>query len=138
MEDFSNKWKIEYETGIPEIDQQHKKLFNYIETLSIAIYSKSGKDELISLCRFLKNYIDTHFSTEEILMRQAHYPNLEQHMEVHRSFEEYYKIIEKELFEKGADHYLAIEIENKMHSWWKNHIIKMDMQYVPYFKDEKK
>ncbi|MBN1501224.1 MAG: hemerythrin family protein [Spirochaetes bacterium] len=138
MDNLSNKWKVEYETGIPEIDSQHKQLFTHIETLSLAIYSNSAKKELVTLINFLRNYISWHFSTEESLMMQAHYPDIHKHTEIHRSFEKFFQKIESELSQKGADKYLAIEVENKMHDWWVNHILQIDMKYVPFMKDHNK
>jgi hemerythrin len=74
MEEF--KWSSKIETGIDVIDEQHQKLFHF----ATAIYEGQSKLHLNSLLQFLDNYVITHFSTEEKLMRENKFPSYDLHI----------------------------------------------------------
>ena len=61
-------WKSEYETGITEVDNQHKQLVDILNKLYEAMAVGKGKDVLESIFNELTSYTLTHFSTEEKYM----------------------------------------------------------------------
>jgi hemerythrin len=68
------EWDKRLETGIDEIDDQHRELFNRIDKLELAMYSGKGAAELKQLVEFLLSYVDEHFGSEERVMLDAGYP----------------------------------------------------------------
>lgn len=130
------EWTDNFETGIKLIDFQHKELFNKIDDLSLALYQGKGKSELDKVIKFLSTYIHGHFQTEEELMLKNKYPKLIQHQKSHQHFIYFYDKIIHEIDVKGADNYLAIKVEKEIRNWWENHILKEDMEYVPFIKFE--
>jgi len=129
------EWSARLETGIKEIDEQHKGLFEQIDRLDLAIYRGSAIGELKNLIEYLNSYIVEHLEIEEKLLRDCSYPDYERHFNEHEEF----RSLCAELmlrFKKGADNYLALDVDKQMRKWWENHIMKMDMAYVPYIKKE--
>ena len=131
------EWNKRLETGIEDIDDQHMELFRRIDKLELAMYSGMGTSELLYLIKYLESYIIEHFDLEEKLMFEADYPDLSNHRKQHNEF----RITCREFFascrEKGADKYLAIEVDKQMRKWWENHILKLDLDYIPYLKGNK-
>jgi len=129
------EWTERLETGIDEIDSQHKELFNRIDKLELAIYKGRATDELIKLMEYLESYIIEHFELEEKLMLDNFYPDFAVHVRQHTEFRTVCTGILNTFNDKGADSYLAIDIDKQMRKWWENHILKMDMAYIPFVKN---
>ncbi len=131
------QWDSRLETGIELIDDQHKELFRRIDRLEVAMYSGTGSAELTYLVEYLVDYVVDHFAAEEKLLGEMNYPDLPKHIRQHEEFRLIVNEIVSSCRDKGADRYLAIEVDKKMRSWWENHILKLDMDYVPYFRNRK-
>ena len=88
-------WKKSFSVGIVEIDEQHKKLLEYLNEL----YSRSkfGKETEINpmMVDRLVSYANTHFKYEEALMKKKGFPELENHKRYHASFETQLREFEK-------------------------------------------
>lgn len=69
--------------GIPPIDRQHGELVAMInETQEILEQERDGND-LVQILNRLNALCIEHFTTEEGLMREADYPGLSQHKQMH-------------------------------------------------------
>jgi hemerythrin len=79
------RWEDIYVTGIQGVDEQHRhfvELINRMSTTSDAeMQSETGK----ALAAELLDYADLHFASEEALMRQHDYPDVDSHVEEHRT-----------------------------------------------------
>lgn len=126
------EWEKEYELGIEIIDEQHRELFRKIDHLNISIYGGKGRDELRQLIKYLKTYIEEHFSYEENALTGTDYPDLEAHKKEHTRFIDYFKELDHEIKSRGADNFLAIKVEKDIRAWWEEHELKYDRIYVPY------
>lgn len=129
------KWNSRLETGIKGIDEQHKALFEQIDRLELAIYKGSAAEELKSIIEYLNSYVIEHLEAEEKLLRDSSYHDFEKHFLQHEEFRALCADLLKR-YKKGADNYLALDIDKEMRKWWENHILKMDMAYVPFIKKE--
>lgn len=78
-------WGERYSVGHPEIDEQHKNIFN----LGISVYEnwlKGGRaDELRLLVEKLETLLKKHFFYEERLLTKISYEGLNEHIVEHRS-----------------------------------------------------
>ncbi len=87
MESF--KWGKQFNTNIPEIDSQHRKLVTLINKYGNAL-SENNIDEqvLTSIFNQLVSYTKTHFSVEEKLMKtmKLDQRHLKVHLRSHRDF----------------------------------------------------
>ena len=76
-------WKKSYEIGIAEIDTQHRNLVGIINELSDAMMNQKGYKVVPHIIEKLVNYIQLHFTTEEEIMRETKYPDLDEHCQEH-------------------------------------------------------
>jgi hemerythrin len=95
-------------------------------------YNGEGKEKLKQLMWFLDDYVNEHFDTEEKLLFLSNYPEINAHTNAHEQFRALFKEIKKEFLDRGGNSYLAIRLEKEIRNWWENHILKMDMKYIPY------
>ena len=70
-------WKDSLNVGIVEIDEQHKKLVGLINKLFEAMANGKSSEIMKSVLGELSNYVNTHFATEEKLMKQFGYEDYE-------------------------------------------------------------
>ena len=130
------KWNNTLETGIKEIDNQHREIFNRIDALEIAIFNGRGKTELVKIIEFIESYVKEHFDAEEKLLMDNHYPDFTKHYEQHNKFRSLFKELFIDFSRKGPDQYLAMDVDKILRKWWNDHILKMDMDYLPFIKNK--
>ncbi|HFC98467.1 MAG TPA: bacteriohemerythrin [Thermosulfurimonas dismutans] len=124
----------ELETGIQEIDQQHRKLVNLVNRLYRAVKAGEGQQVLGEILQELVAYTDYHFKTEEYYFDRYQYPEGEIHKEIHRKLTA--KVLDfKEKFEKG-EATLSYDLLNFLKDWLVNHIGKTDRKYGPFLREK--
>jgi hemerythrin-like metal-binding protein len=134
------KWQESYNTGIEEIDEQHKILVNTINEANIKLHDDDSIATLEAITKDLLSYVLYHFETEEEMMAKHDYKShskedYETHMKQHRDFSA--KVVAvRESITKGKP------IEKKeliefLTNWLINHINKTD-QKLGAFLDTKR
>ena len=81
-------WKSEYNIGNLKIDQEHQKLFAIArKTLSVIKLNNDEKEigKINELITELFTYVGTHFSNEQKYMKEVKYPELENHILLHKN-----------------------------------------------------
>ena len=73
-------------TGVPEIDSQHKKLFEKFNEFSEAIASKKSMEAAGDILDFLQFYAKWHFGQEENCMNEYKCPVAAQNKQAHADF----------------------------------------------------
>lgn len=124
-------WTPEYATGIHAIDDDHKGLFAVIDALDQEFRSGQPDKQIGSTIDALKRYAEEHFAREERLMQSAHTPECAAHIRAHRKFTHMIEV----LAEIHAEDPQQVDIEKVLGfltDWLKNHILKTDLNYVPY------
>ncbi len=130
-------WSAEYETGIKAIDNDHKALFEEINQLAVALMENASDEEVVQAINCLENYVNEHFSREEIFMVQAGYPDTEEHIKNHRSLSRKVTLLRK----LHDDETVTIDPQKFVEflsNWLSHHILKVDMAYLPYLQGEAK
>jgi hemerythrin-like metal-binding protein len=77
------EWKDEFETGVPDVDHEHKEIISLINELHDAM---SGEDASITVLDFLGEihvHIAAHFALEEKVMREQRYDQYQDHKQDH-------------------------------------------------------
>jgi hemerythrin len=124
-------WKNEYSVGVEEIDRQHQHLFELINIL-IERPVLSDDTELVSqMLKEMFNYAREHFATEENFMLKYDFPEYLPHKSQH----EYFVRTASELgaaFMKNKS-ITVDEIAEFLVIWLKNHILKTDMKFKPFY-----
>ncbi|MDA8124468.1 MAG: bacteriohemerythrin [Deltaproteobacteria bacterium] len=126
------QWNDSLKTNIGEIDSQHQRLIKLINDLDDAMRVGKGKDLSGKIVSELAAYTLSHFSTEEKYFHQYGYPEAPAHKEEHQRF-----VAEVSRFKTDFDAGrmgLTIKLMDFLSDWLKNHIQKIDKQYVPFFK----
>ncbi|MEW6536203.1 MAG: bacteriohemerythrin [Candidatus Auribacterota bacterium] len=124
-------WSDELSVKIKEIDNQHKKLIDLINSLNDAMKVGKGKEVMDKILKELTSYTVTHFSNEEKYFDKYGYPDTKAHKETHTAFVN--KMTEfKDKFEQGKLS-LSIEVMNFLSDWLKKHIMGTDQKYSSFF-----
>ncbi len=119
-------WDSAYDTGIEVIDQQHRKIVDYINQLHDAIATKN-KAEIDKVFASLFDYCVSHFSFEESLMQEHGYKHIEGHRRVHNSFTNSIKRYKSD-WNQGKD--ISRKLLNDLKIWLISHIQKEDQFYA--------
>ncbi|QJA06314.1 bacteriohemerythrin [Thermosulfurimonas marina] len=124
----------ELETGVPECDQQHRKLVSLVNRLYGAVKSGKGREVLGEILNELVAYTDYHFKTEEYYFDRFGYPEGDLHKEIHRKLTAQVLSF-KEKFERG-EATVSYDLLNFLKDWLVNHIGKTDKKYGPFLKEK--
>ena len=127
------EWSPEFETGVPEMDKQHRRLLDMANSFHTAL--KEGKKEkareiLIDFTKALFN----HLRDEERFMEKIGYPELENHVKLHRSLAGMIKEVRDE-FERN-DHRAFTRSLSLIMSWLLTHIKKSDRKYGIFMREQ--
>jgi hemerythrin len=120
------QWTPDLEMGIPVIDNQHKRIIDYINELDDA--SRTGNmDETNHALEGLLDYTITHFEFEEELQEKAGYPFLKAHKRVHEIFMK--RVADfRARAENGED--ITQELLDVLKVWLASHIKGDDRDYA--------
>ncbi len=127
-------WSEQYSVGVEQIDAEHKQLVAMLNTLYEAMYQGKGKDSLDQILQGLIRYCQTHFASEERLMRMHGYPEYHQHKTIHRKMAQQVLKLQDE-FQSGRL-VSPIQISNFLKDWLSKHILGTDMKYASFFQDK--
>ncbi len=121
------RWNLDYYTVfIPELDEQHKKLFTHMVEFIELVRQGTGTEELIPLLNFLEEYSKEHFAAEEAAMAQYDCRTKELNVEEHRNFGQRLAAFKAELAENGASLDLAGRVHKELYLWFIGHIARID------------
>lgn len=127
------EWKDEYATGIGEIDLQHKKIFEIINSLFDALNQSRGNEVVGGVIDELVRYADYHFSFEEVHFEQFEFAGAEAHIKEHND----YRRNVAQFVEEGArtDSTLSYRVLDFLEDWWLDHVTGTDRKYVACFQE---
>lgn len=126
-----SRWKKAYETGISIIDAQHKRLFDLLgEVLSMV--SEDGtitEGEVEGILAELRAYSVQHLQTEERIMEESGYAELQKHLAQHQSFVSELQVLMRRRNNDKAP-ILVLDILDFMLTWMIQHTLKSDMLFA--------
>ena len=115
-------WEDQYSVGIPELDEQHRYLFQLGNEISGIRDGQSG-----SFVMKLYEYARINFKTEEHHMEAVGFPELEAHKKAHESF-----VTDLNRITHGFPHGSKEELKIFLYAWLVNHILWEDNKYFIY------
>ncbi len=119
-------WVPELDTGIDEIDRQHRRIVDYINKL-YELRESPDRQALGDVIGELVDYTLSHFVFEETLIENAGYMFAGPHKKVHELFTR--RVSEMQTrFDAGED--VAAELHGMLSRWLFNHIRNEDHGYV--------
>ncbi|MDR1400560.1 MAG: bacteriohemerythrin [Treponema sp.] len=123
-------WSKNYETGIPLIDTQHKKLLALTNQLYDACLA--GRDTatefFLGAAHEFFDYVVEHFSAEEELMEQSAYSHLAEHKAKHDEFTN--KLLSEIQDMKAGEPMVPLIFLHYLRDWILNHIAIDDMDFM--------
>ena len=120
------QWNHELEMGIPVIDNQHKRIVEYINVLADADQTGDNQTTMQALNGLL-DYTATHFQFEEELQEKAGYPFFKAHNKVHAVFIRRISTF-RERAANGEN--ITAELLAMLKVWLSNHIKGDDRDYA--------
>jgi hemerythrin len=124
------EWKPEYSVHIPEIDKQHRRLFELSSDLHNAVMAGKGKAVLEKALDRLVDYANVHFATEEHMMWQYKFPQAEAHKMQHAQLTAQVTDLQKR--SHRGEKNLSISAIVFLKDWLEQHIAGSDQRYSEF------
>jgi len=125
------EWKSEFSVGVKTFNDDHKRLFSYLNELHEGLSAGFKVSEMEYILKGLVDYTTNHFQREERLMVKHSYPDYIKHKEEHdallKEVNEFYTEFKAG---KKAFSFALLEFLN---NWVSNHILQRDMMYKDFF-----
>jgi hemerythrin len=130
------EWTDDLATGVVEIDDQHKEIFQRVAKLAAACGEGKGKDEVLRLLLFLQEYVKEHFAAEERSQIRSGYPGFIAHQAEHAKFMADVNTLTTEFQADGATLSLVIMTNKTLVSWLMRHISKTDKEFAAFLREK--
>lgn len=119
-------WSAQYELGIEVIDNQHKRIVDYINALYDLELQGANKAATEDIFYNLIDYTYSHFEFEQALLNQAHYQEASLHQISHKTFCHQIDTL-KNRFDHGEN--VAAQLGSMLRNWLLQHILTEDAAY---------
>lgn len=124
-------WNQDFETGIRVIDDQHKRILDYINDLDHVCFTHDRQKIKVILDSII-DYTQSHFAFEESLQEEAGYRFSVPHKKVHELFIRKIENYREEFLNGKA---IEDDLYQVLTHWLINHIKHDDADYVKAVKD---
>ncbi len=115
-------------TGILEIDEEHRQLFDIInEAFELAEKESASVSGAKSLLRALKKYAEIHFDHEEEYMEKMNDPELPRQRKEHQAFREKLEEISPDSLDEEDGKRILKEMLEYLSRWLYHHILGSDI-----------
>lgn len=125
------QWDETMSVSIETIDRQHMKLIDLINEAYEAI-QKHDVHKRMQIIDKMCDYALIHFASEEALLKEHGFPDLDAHRKQHAAFNEAVKEFKKKQIENTNLSQIFVFLSR----WLTTHIMEDDMQYVSYMPKE--
>ncbi|OIR09700.1 bacteriohemerythrin [mine drainage metagenome] len=125
-------WSEQFSVGIEVIDQQHRKILEYINQLDDIHSGTHSNREIGRLIDALIDHTIYHFNFEEKIQEEVGYPYINAHRRLHVQFAKRLTGFQAR-FAEGED--ITGELESFLTSWLLDHLKHDDTDYVELAKE---
>lgn len=125
------EWSASLETGIRQIDEDHQKLFEVVNRLESQVAAGTGEKKISATIESLRLYVEEHFYREERYMKTVGYPGFEQHRRSHVHLCGLILCL-RDIHREQPECVDADKVLQFLEEWLLAHVMKQDMDYVPY------
>jgi len=119
------EWRKEFETGVPDVDHEHKELVDLINTLHAEIEGGAGQERVHDFLGEVFAKIAAHFALEESIMRKHSYDEYEAHKAEHERLLDDLRDIMDEA-EAGSPEDYRAALSGTVRDWFVNHFKSKD------------
>jgi len=120
-------WKPEFDTGVAEVDHDHRRLVEGLNKLEELLLTGKGSESIDAVLAFLARYADEHFAREEACMHRRQCPTAAANLAAHAQFRQTFAKAKEKLQNPGASALVARRVHGELVDWITNHIMKIDM-----------
>jgi hemerythrin-like metal-binding protein len=119
------EWRTEFETGVAEVDHEHKELVDLINELHDQIDADAPRDTVSEFLGDVFAKISAHFALEETVMRKHDYDEYTDHKADHeRLLDDLRDIMDD--FESGSGSDYKKALSHAVRDWFVNHFKTKD------------
>lgn len=122
------EWTQDFETGIREIDDQHRHLVEIVNTFEGAVRKNKATSITQEILRDLIGYTQEHFAFEEKVMVEASYSGIKRHQALHRQLMQKVERFQFEFNSEGRG--ISRNLQEFLRYWLMSHIQNEDMAYA--------
>lgn len=122
-------WNAGYSVGIQELDEQHRKLVEYVSAIEQSVGQGQRWATVHSDLVRLTSFAEMHFAVEETLMRIHDYPHLDEHVNEHRRFADRVRALQ----ERSLKTAVSRDMVKFLRNWVEQHIPGHDKPYAFHF-----
>ena len=126
------KWDEKFATGVPDLDEQHKKIFSFLNDFEDMIKAHKTAASIKKAIDFMEHYAKIHFNFEEINMAKYHCLEQTRNKKDHQLFlasvDKYRARFAKEGYSEG----LLMELHHWIEKWITEHICTVDVHLKEY------
>ncbi len=109
---------------VSEIDLQHQELVNMLNRLNDAVKNNESREDIYRIIDDVIAFTRLHFATEEQLMIQSGYPEIEWHKDKHK------QLIQEALRLKGKLEYVGEQLFTEWFNHWPFANVLAHIQYA--------
>lgn len=124
---FVIAWRDSFKIHIPEVDQEHRRLFELVANLQLRTIDATVEE--------LLDYVVTHFTHEQQLMEQSGYPGFADHLKLHEQF----GATVADFLSQGDqwDEPRVQDLRKFLNRWLVGHIMTHDLRFGNWYRDHK-
>ena len=124
------EWRDSYKIGDTAIDEQHRELF---KRAAYVLAATSHEGQVISAMRLFQ-YMRTHLSHEEEMMRRLDYPKLKAHTQEHQEMIARLNVISLKI---ANENLVKSDLEDLLGDWFLAHMETADTELARFAKSVK-
>jgi hemerythrin len=123
------EWQLRYETSIPEIDEDHRRLVGLINDLDDVIEGDGDLQRIGMVIDALVDYTHYHFTREEALLTKIGYAEAGDHGLAHDQFGHFMgELVGTCILQPSRE--TAARVRDYLQEWLVDHILVEDMKFV--------
>jgi hemerythrin len=120
-------WSDSMSIGLPEVDDQHKKLVGIVNALHDAMLKGHARDVMGRLLDEVIDYTVYHFGTEERLFKEKSYPGAADHKAKHDELTSTAKKLRADV--ASGKTIISHQVMRFLRDWLSEHILSDDMKF---------
>jgi len=123
------QWQSAFETGIPEVDNQHRKFVGFINRLEDLAGAGEAADPSVlrSVMADLVNYANYHFAFEQNMQQEIGFSDSQAHLARHMEILDWLK---ERLVDPSPQSELGlVELLSCLMDWFLRHVLVEDMRF---------
>jgi hemerythrin len=128
-------WDDSFDIQVEVIDAQHRRLVELMNRLIAMQDQTTSDDEIADILGAMTNYLGYHFETEEQMMIDHGYPELESHREEHQTFVTQTAYFIATYRQSGVS--LKKDILLFLKEWLVEHILQTDAAFGAFLKESR-